>query len=80
MAGAKRLFSMKSIVEFVKGVAKISIVVAVATMLMLPSFEGLEQIVKMEMSGAAALLHSLVSKLLFGVLAVVTIIAAMDFI
>lgn len=79
MAGAKRLFSMKSIVEFVKGVAKISIVAAVATMLMLPSFEGLEQIVKMEMSEAASVLHSLVSKLLFGVLAVVTVIAAIDF-
>lgn len=79
LAGAKRLFSLKSLVEFAKGIAKISIVGAVATMLMLPSFEGLEQLVKMEMSSAAEVLHSLVSKLLFGVLAVVTIIAAIDF-
>tara|TARA_R110002111_G_scaffold23592_1_gene52952 strand:- start:48 stop:596 length:549 start_codon:yes stop_codon:yes gene_type:complete len=33
----------------------------------------------MEIGGAANLLHALVSKLLFGVLAVVTIIAAIDF-
>lgn len=79
MAGMKRLFSIKSLVEFAKGIAKITIVGVVATMLMLPSFEGLEQLIKMEMSGAAAVLHSLVSKLLFGVLAVVTIIAAIDF-
>lgn len=79
LAGAKRLFSLKSLVEFVKGIAKISIVATVATMLMLPSFEGLEQLVKMEMSSAADVLHALVSKLLFGVLAVVTIIAAIDF-
>ena len=44
-----------------------------------PSFEGLDQLVTMQMSGAAEVLHSLVSKLLFGVLAVVTIIAAIDF-
>ena len=79
MAGAKRLFSLKSVVEFLKGVAKITIVGAIATMLMLPSFEGLDQIVRMEIGGAANLLHALVSKLLFGVLAVVTIIAAIDF-
>lgn len=79
MSGMKRLFSFKSIVEFLKGVAKITIVGAIATMLMLPSFEGLEQLVRMEMTGAAAVLHSLVSKLLFGVLSVVTIIAAIDF-
>jgi len=79
MAGMKRLFSFKSVVEFVKGIAKITIVGTIATMLMLPSFEGLEQLVRMEMAGAAAVLHSLVSKLLFGVLAVVTIIAGIDF-
>lgn len=79
MAGAKRLFSLKSLVEFAKGILKITIVGTVATMLMLPSFSGLEQLVTMEMGGAAEVLHSLVSKLLFGVLSVVTIIAAIDF-
>ena len=79
MAGIKRLFSFKSIAEFIKGVLKITIVGAVATMLVLPYFDGLEQLVKMEMTGAAAILHSLVSRLLIGVLAVVTVIAVIDF-
>ena len=49
-------------------------------MLMLPSFDGLEQLVRMDAIAAIAVLHSLVSKLLFGVLAVVSVIAAIDFI
>ncbi|MFT5486887.1 MAG: flagellar biosynthetic protein FlhB [Paracoccaceae bacterium] len=79
LAGMKRLFSFKSVAEFLKGIFKITIVGAVATMLVLPYFEGLEQLVKMEMIGAAAILHSLVSRLLVGVLAVVTVIAVIDF-
>ena len=79
LAGIKRLFSFKSVAEFIKGILKITIVGAVATMLVLPYFEGLEQLVKMEMIGAAAVLHSLVSRLLIGVLAVVTVIAVIDF-
>lgn len=79
LAGMKRLFSFKSVAEFIKGVLKITIVGAVATMLVLPYFEGLEQLVKMEMTGAAAVLHSLVSRLLVGVLAIVTVIAVIDF-
>ena len=79
LAGIKRLFSFKSLAEFIKGVAKITIVGAVATMLMLPSFSGLEQLIKMDTILAAGVLHTLVSKLLLGVLAVVTIIAVLDF-
>jgi flagellar biosynthetic protein FlhB len=79
LAGMKRLFSLKSVVEFIKGILKITIVGAVATMLVLPYFEGLEQLVMMEMTGAASVLHSLVSRLLVGVLAVVTVIAVTDF-
>lgn len=79
LAGIKRLFSFKSVAEFIKGILKITIVGAVATMLVLPYFKGLEQLVKMEMIGAAAVLHSLVSRLLIGVLAVVTVIAVIDF-
>jgi flagellar biosynthetic protein FlhB len=79
MAGIKRLFSLKSVAEFLKGLAKISVVAAVATMLMLPSFSGLEQLVRMDTILSAQVLHSLVTKLLFGVLSVVTIIAAIDF-
>lgn len=79
LAGMKRLFSFKSVAEFLKGVFKITIVGAVATMLVMPYFEGLEQLVMMEMIGAAAVLHSLVSRLLVGVLAIVTVIAVIDF-
>ncbi|MGB0629810.1 MAG: flagellar biosynthesis protein FlhB [Alphaproteobacteria bacterium] len=79
LAGIKRLFSFKSLAEFIKGILKITIVAAVTTTLMLPSFSGLEQLVKMETILTAGVLHALVTKLLFGVLAVVTIIAVIDF-
>ena len=79
MQGIKRLFSFKSLAEFLKGIAKITIVGAVATMLMLPSFGGLEQLMRMEVIVLPAILHSLATRLLIGVLAIVTVIAVIDF-
>jgi len=79
LAGAKRMISMKSIAEFLKGLAKIAIVATVATMLMLPFFGGLEQLVQMEIGDVGTVLHDLATRLLIGVLSVVTLIAIADF-
>lgn len=79
LQGIKRLFSFKSLAEFLKGIFKITIVGAVATMLMMPSFNGLEQLVRMEIVAMPAILYTLTVKLLVGVLAIVTVIAVVDF-
>ena len=48
-------------------------------MLMMPSFNGLEQLVRMEIVAMPAILYTLTVKLLVGVLAIVTVIAVVDF-
>ena len=77
--GAKRLFSLRSLVEFAKGLAKIAIVAAVVAALMVPEFSSIETMTTLH--GAEAL-HTIVrlgARLLVGVLAVVTVIAALDY-
>jgi flagellar biosynthetic protein FlhB len=56
--GIKRLFSMKSVAEFLKGIAKITIVGAV---------------------GVAIVMHALTIRLMIGVLAIVSLIAVLDY-
>ena len=77
--GIKRMFSLKSIAEFVKGLLKITIVATVATMLLLPEFDDLPRYTGIEMPQLLATLSSLIVKLLLGVLAVITVIAGLDF-
>ncbi len=79
MKGIKRLFSMRSLTEFIKGLFKISIVGFVATVLMLPEFASIEQIPQLGASEMMGYLHGLIGRLLIGVLAIITAIAALDF-
>jgi flagellar biosynthetic protein FlhB len=77
--GIKRLFSMKSIAEFVKGVAKLVIVAAVAVAIVWPAFSGFERLPTMEMMGWVGEMHDLTIRLLIGVLAIVSLIAVLDY-
>ncbi len=79
LSGTKRLFSSRSLTEFVKGVFKISIVAFVAVLLMLPEFDSIEQIPELGMTEMMGYLHGLIGRLLIGVLAIITVIAALDF-
>ena len=79
MAGAKRLFSSQSLMEFVKGLLKLAIVGAVVFMLLKPEFGRLELVTGMDMADLLALLKSLTTRLLIGVLSVMSAIAALDF-
>jgi len=79
LSGTKRLFSARSLTEFIKGVFKISIVGAVATMLMLPEFASIEQISALDLLDMMSYLHGLIGRLLIGVLAIISVIAALDF-
>jgi flagellar biosynthetic protein FlhB len=64
--GLKRLFSLKSIAEFVKGVLKLSIVGTVATVLMIPAFEQVELVSNLDADGLLMLLRDLAVRMLIG--------------
>lgn len=76
--GFKRLFSLNSLVEFVKAMVKLVLVSSVAVALLWPVFEGLELITSQTVGEILAKLHGLSVRLIIGVLAVLTIIAAID--
>jgi len=77
--GVKRLFSLKSIAEFVKSILKLIIVGGVVTLLFIPIFDDLTGMTTMSTVDAMALLQSLAVRLFIGVLAVMSVIAVIDF-
>ena len=79
LKGLKRLFSTRSLVDFLKGVAKISIVAAVALVLVWPEWRILPNLESFEAEQLLELLQALALRVLIGVLAVMTVIAALDF-
>jgi flagellar biosynthetic protein FlhB len=77
--GLKRLFSTRSVVDFLKGVAKISIVASVVVILLWPEWRVLPNLASFEARELLNLLQVLAMRVLIGVLAVMTLIAALDF-
>lgn len=78
--GFGRLFSLRSLVEFVKGILKISIIGVVATIIIFPYFDKLEHMIDQPMLLVMEELQFLVVKMMFGVLVVLMIIAGLDLI
>jgi flagellar biosynthetic protein FlhB len=78
-AGVKRLFSLRALLEFLKGILKLSVVAAVVTMLIMPKMENLPSFAGLETVQIAGLVFDLSKDVLLYVLAVVTVIAALDF-
>ena len=78
-SGAQRLFSMRAILEFVKGIVKLGIVAAVVTMLMMPQMRGLASFTGLDMVQVAATIYDLSKSVFLDVLVVVSVIAALDF-
>jgi flagellar biosynthetic protein FlhB len=79
LAGAKRIFSMRSVIEFVKGLAKVAVVGAVGTALVAPELAGLDRIVSADVVTAMDETYGLTVRLLIGVVAVITGIAILDY-
>lgn len=79
LKGMKRLFSAKSIAEFVKGIAKLTIVAVVIVLIMAPRRDMIPQITVMEMSQLLVLLQEMAIQIMIGVLAVMAVIAGGDF-
>ncbi len=78
MKGFARIFSMKSIMEFVKGILKIAIVSIVGLIIIKPYFGQIEHLVGLDIPYAMAEIKELVFKLLIGILVVLFIIAGLD--
>lgn len=79
LRGWQRLFSMKSIMEFVKGILKLCVVSAAGLFVLLPYFDGLEHFVGQDINAALFDLRTLFLKMMVAVLVVMFLIAVMDY-
>jgi flagellar biosynthesis protein FlhB len=77
-AGAKRLFALRSLVEFAKGVLKIVLVGAAAVVLLWPATPRILGAIGLEAGPLLALLHALALRLLVGIAALAALIAVLD--
>ncbi|MEM7650780.1 MAG: flagellar biosynthesis protein FlhB [Pseudomonadota bacterium] len=78
--GWKRLFSMRSIMEFAKGVLKIAIIGIVGVIIIYPYFDKFEHIIDLPMPLILDELKALIIRLMIGVLIVLVVVAAIDLI
>ena len=79
VSGWKRLFSSTSLVNFAKGIAKIVIVSVIMFAIAWPQRDALDLIISADVSLLLQLSRDLAIQLLGGVIAVMTIIAGLDF-
>ena len=80
LAGFKRLFSLKSLVEFIKGVIKLAIVAWIAYYLMAPELDRAEQLMDMDVIDVLAEIYWLVIRLMIGVVAFMLVVAVADYV
>ncbi len=79
IAGAKRMFSLRSLTELLKGLVKISLVAAVALVVIMPVFERIALVPAMPLPVSLGVLYDTMVRLLGGVVAVVTALALLDY-
>lgn len=80
LKGFKRLFSLRSIMEFVKGILKIGIVGTVGVILLYPFYTGVEKMVGIPVPQMMDELQVLVLQLMAGILVVLLVVAVIDLI
>ena len=78
-AGAKRLFSSQALANFAKGLVKLIVVGAVLTALLWPERDRLEGLVWTDPAAVLPIVRSLSLKLLGAVVAMLAVVAAVDF-
>jgi len=79
LKGLKRLFSMKSFVEFIKGLIKISLIAAVSIIVIYPEIKHLENLVSHNILEIITLLASICFKIVLGACIIMALIATIDF-
>lgn len=78
LAGFKRLFSMQSLMEFVKGLLKLSIVAFVSVWVMMPKFDTMVELVQEPAAITLGVIYDLTIQLMVAVLVIMAIVAALD--
>jgi flagellar biosynthetic protein FlhB len=78
MAGFKRLFSMKSMVEFIKGLLKLVVVGTVLTLVVMPELSHITALPGYSAPDLLRFISGLSGKVLIAALAVVAVIAGLD--
>lgn len=78
LKGAKKMVSMRSLIEFVKGILKLSLVSAVALFLVVPVLDDIALIPGLELIQSLDRMHELAVLLMLGTVSVMTVIAVLD--
>lgn len=79
ISGFTRMFSMRSVVELLKSIAKVAAVGAIVTWLMLPQLSNLSGMLREPIQYLPDEIYKMILRLLFGVLALVTVLAIADY-
>jgi flagellar biosynthetic protein FlhB len=79
IAGAKRLFSKHALVNFAKGLAKLLLIGGVMVGLMWPERQRLDALVFTDLGAVAALAQAMALKLLGAVVAILAVVAGLDY-
>jgi flagellar biosynthetic protein FlhB len=79
LGGFKRLFSAKSVLEFIKGLLKITIVGAAAVVTVVPELGDLDALTTYEPQAMLGRAQDLVFRLMVAVLSVMSVIAGVDY-
>ncbi len=77
-AGFKRLFSMRSIMEFVKGILKIGIIGVVGVILLKPFYGSVDHMIGLPLASMISEMEGLVFRLMAGILVVLLVVAVID--
>lgn len=78
LKGMKRLFSMRALVEFAKGLLKITIIGFVGYVLIKPYFGQVEHFIGLPLPRMMDEMHAMIMRMLTGMLAVLLIVAVID--
>ncbi len=79
MSGIKRIFGQAALVNFAKGLAKLALVGLIATAIVVSEQELLMTILRFELADTMAAIQTLALRMMGGVLAVMAVIAILDF-
>lgn len=77
--GLKRMFSMRSLVEFLKGIGKISMIATVGVMAIYPDLAILEQVHTYSVQDMLLLLMELAKRVLIGACVIMFVVATLDY-
>lgn len=80
LSGVKRIFSLRGLTDFAKGILKLAVVGSVAAIVIWPAFGHLGELVTVDLLGTAETMRRLTVKMLIGILSVLFFIAAADFV